>query len=110
MKTSILLLTASLGGLLLAGCEYDEGYHHRTVTVTREGYYPSGDYDEYSPYYSYQDRRYYRTGRRYVYYTDSRPYYVTTLPSGARYITPARRGGVVVRSDRANRNSPDWPR
>ena len=107
MKTSILCLTASFCGLLLGGCVIeDDGYYARRVTVY-------GDYDEYSPYYAYSGRRYYRTGNRYVYYTDSRPYYVTNLPYGARYITPIRRDRadvvVVTRRDTL-RNSPDWPR
>lgn len=116
MKTSLLLLTA-LGGLtILTGCVYDDdGYRRRSVTVSTGGYYPAGEYDEYSPYYAYSGRRYYRTGGRYVYYSNSRPYYVTTVPSRARYITPVRRHRgeirVVSRYDiDGQRNSPDWPR
>lgn len=90
MKTLPILLGLSCTALLFTACEYDdEDHHHRTVSVSSGGYY-GGDYDEYSPYYSYSGRRYYRTGSRYVYYTDNRPYYVTTLPSSARYITPRR--------------------
>ena len=90
MKTLPVILGLSCAALLFTACEYDDEDHHpRRVSVSTNGYY-GGDYDEYSPYYSYSGRRYYRTGSRYVYYTDNRPYYVTALPSSARYITPRR--------------------
>jgi hypothetical protein len=101
MKTPLLLLAASCGALALTGCTYDDddGYHSRSVTISSDsdGYY--GDFDEYSPYYSYSGRRYYRTGNRYVYYSNRRPYYVTTLPSSATYITPRRTSRVVVANE-----------
>lgn len=116
MKTPFLLLSGSFCLLLLGGCAYDDDdeYHSGRVTITREVYYPNRDFDEYAPYYAYSGRRYYRTGHRYVYYADRRPYYVTVLPSGARYVTPARgrydEVRVVRRYGDRERNSPDWPR
>jgi len=116
MKTSTFLFAISFCGLLLGGCVYDDdaGYRSRTVTISREGNNPYGEYDEYAPHYSYSGRRYFRTGGRYVYYSDRRPYYVTTLPTGARYTTPVRqqRGEVRVvnQYDVSRRDSPDWPR
>lgn len=98
MKTNLLFAAVLCGATFFAGCEYDDGYAVRRVSVTTgTPYY--GNFNEYTPYYSYSGRRYYRTGNRYVYYTDRRPFYVTTLPSRAVYITPPRHTTVsrVVR-------------
>jgi hypothetical protein len=85
-----LLLPVLCGAVLLTACEYDDHDHAvRHVSVSTDSPY-YGDYDEYSPYYSYSGRRYYRTGNRYVYYQDRRPYYVTSLPTSAVYMTPSR--------------------
>lgn len=91
MKTKLILATALCGATLLTGCTYEDGYGVRRVSVsaTTSPYY--GDFDEYTPYYSYSGRRYYRSNNRYVYYTNNRrPYYVSTLPSRAVYVTPPR--------------------
>lgn len=94
MKT-LALLPAVCGTLcLFTACEVGEDYGGSRVSSLTvdapEDYY--GDYDEYTPYYSYEGRRYYRHGGRYVYYSDRRPSYVATLPARATYITPSRRG------------------
>jgi hypothetical protein len=118
MNKNLLLISALCGATFLSGCVYDESYGSRRVTVsTGSPYSYYGDYDEYSPYYSYSGRRYYRTGSRYVYYSNRRPYYVSSLPSRSIYITPSRRvvsTRVVTpvrynryeRSDSYDRNDP----
>ena len=90
MKNKLVLLAASCSAIFLSGCLYDDGYGSRSVTVSTGGYSPYyGDgYDKYSPYYAYSGQRYYRSGSRYVYYSNNRPFYVTRLPSGANYVTP----------------------
>jgi hypothetical protein len=102
MKKNLLLAAALSGAALFAGCEYDEDDHyhdhavrHVSVTSGTPVYY--GDFDEYTPYYSYSGRRYYRTADRYVYYTDRRPYYVRTVPTSSVYINPPRRVTTVHR-------------
>ena len=104
MKTLPILLGLSCTALLFTACENDDDdYRARSVSVSTGGTYYGGDYDEYSPYYASSGRRYYRTGSRYVYYTDNRPYYVTALPSGADFITPRRgdyRSSTAVRTYR----------
>jgi hypothetical protein len=92
MKTNHLLAAVLGCATIFTGCEYDDDdYATRHVSVTTETPYYSGDFDEYSPYYSYSGRRYYRTGNRYVYYSERRPYYVASVPTGAVYTTPPRR-------------------
>ena len=121
MKTNFTLAAILCGATLLTGCasdvrrgDVDEEVEPsvRTVRVTTvsPGYY-YGDFDEYTPYYLYSGRRYYRTNNRYVYYVERRPYYVSSLPARSVYITPPRRTTVtrVIRVP-DNRNSPDWPR
>lgn len=91
MKTKHILPIGLCSILLLAGCVYEEGYGvgHVSVSTGRPYYY--GSYDEYTPYYSYSGRRYYRSDGRYVYYNaDRRPYYVTSVPRRAVYVTPPR--------------------
>jgi hypothetical protein len=99
MKTKLILAVALCGAALLSGCVYDEGYGVRRVSIsaTTSPYY-YGDYDAYTPYYSYSGRRYYRSNNRYVYYgANRRPYYVRRLPSRAVYVTPPRHSGHVIR-------------
>jgi hypothetical protein len=122
MKKISSLVAIVCGGTLLAGCVHDDylddvnedeepSIRRVRVTTVSPGYY-YGDFDEYTPYYSYSGRRYYRTNNRYVYYADRRPYYVTTLPARAVYITPPRRRTTETRVIEVpdNRNSPSWPR
>jgi hypothetical protein len=90
-----LLITALCGATLLVGCEYDDDDDYAVRHVSTTGAY-YGDFDEYTPYYSYSGRRYYRTGNRYVYYTQRRPYYVAAVPSGAVYINPPRTRTVAT--------------
>jgi len=97
MKTNLLFAAVLGGACLFAGCEYDEDdYATRHVSVTAETPYYYGDFDEYTPYYSYSGRRYYRTANRYVYYSNRRPYYVTSVPTGAVYTTPPRHTTTVT--------------
>ena len=111
MNSRILFCAGALAALVTSGCEYDEPDAERGET--RSVAVVTGDYpDRYAPYYSYENRRYYRSGRRYVYYVERRPYYVNGLPSRARYVVPDRREvRVLDTSDPYDRiNSPDWPR
>jgi hypothetical protein len=97
MKKNLLLTAALCCAALFAGCEYDDDdYPVRRVSVSTDtpDYY--GDFDEYTPYYSYSGRRYYRTANRYVYYSDRRPYYVTSVPTRAVYVTPPRHTATTV--------------
>lgn len=96
MKKNLLLVVALCGASLLSGCVYDDGYAVRRVSVTTGSPDYYGDFDPYTPYYSYSGRRYYRSNNRYVYYADRRPYYVSTLPSRAVYINPPRTSGTRV--------------
>src|SRR5689334_19899447 len=98
MKKNVLFAVVLGGAVLLTGCEYDDDDEHvvRRVSVTTDAPY-YGEFDEYTPYYSYSGRRYYRTGSRYVYYADRRPYYVAALPGRAVYITPPRHTTTVTR-------------
>lgn len=98
MRMKFLFAAVLCGTGLLAGCEYDDDddYAVRRVSVsTGTPYY--GDFDEYTPYYSYSGRRYYRTADRYVYYSDRRPYYVRSVPARSVYITPPRHTTTVSR-------------
>src|SRR4029450_6731367 len=83
------LIAALCSATLFVECEYDDDDDYAVRHVSPTGAY-YGDFDEYTPYYSYSGRRYYRTGNRYVYYQERRPYYVAAVPSGAVYINPPR--------------------
>jgi hypothetical protein len=108
MKTNLLFATVLGGAFLFAGCEYDEDdYATRHVSVTSETPYYYGDFDEDTPYYAYSGRRYYRTANRYVYYSDRRPYYVTSVPAGAVYTTPPRHTTTVRRVVRHHHDDDD---
>ena len=121
MKTNLALAGLFCGTTFLTGCahtdlsyvdeEEEPAIRHVRVTTVSPGYY-YGDFDEYTPYYSYGGRRYYRTSNRYVYYVGRQPYYVTALPVRSVYITPPRRRTTVaeVITYPDPRRSPDWPR
>ena len=114
MKKLLLLLLGSLATLFLGGCVIEEGY--TGVAVSRGGYAPGyyddggyvadADYYDNGPYYLYGGRRYYSSGGRYLYYVDRRPTYVTSLPYGARYITPQQRyrNEVAINSYKLQQN------
>lgn len=90
------LIAVALSATFFPACEYDDDdYAVRRVSITTGSPVYYGDFDEYTPYYSYSGRRYYRTGDRYVYYSSRRPYYVTTLPTRAVYVTPPRHTTVT---------------
>ncbi len=94
MKTPFFLLVLVPCASLLSSCVYDDGYAYRQVSVSAStpSYY--GDFDEYTPYYSHANRRYYPSQGRYVYYDNQRPYYVRSLPRAAYHVAPQRHVSV----------------
>ncbi len=110
MNHRILLFPLACAVLVASGCESDQLENRRetrsvSVVTTRTP-------DQYAPYYAAGQRRYYRSGRRYVYYTADRPAYVAVLPHGARYVAPDRRNVKVLTNSQPYQkiDSPDWPR
>ncbi len=100
MKINYLLPVVLCASTLLTGCVvYDEPYVGRRVGVSVGSPYYYGDYNEYTPYYSYSGRRYYQSNGRYVYYSNRRPVYVSSLPTRSIYVTPPgfRHGRRVIR-------------